>query len=198
MKKRAALLLLTTFAVGAEVEYKGNFGLEADYFSHDIPEKRDNAFALRGEFEAKKEVEEAEFKLKVKGIWDKDDSERRYVDFPELYYKYNFEDSEILIGRNTLFWGALEVYNLVDVFNTKDALDDPFDYDKKLGSWNLAWTRFYDNSELSVILRLKEEDQKFQEKESVFNFLPLPYESDLVTQYENRPSFFVKYSGSGD
>jgi len=181
-----------------ESEYKGYLGVEGDYFSHDIADKRDDAFALRGELEAKKSAGEGEFKLKAKAIYDKDDSKRRYVEFEELHYKYNFEDSELLIGRNTLFWGALEVYNLVDVFNTKDTLDDPFDYDAKLGSWNIAWTRYFENSELSFLLKLKEEDQKFQEPESVYNFLPLPYDSDLKTQYHDRPSLFVKYSGSGE
>jgi hypothetical protein len=190
-----ALLVLPLFA---EVEYKGNLGFEVDYFEHSLQDKRDNALALRGEFEVKKTAGEGEFKLKLKGVWDKDDQERRYVDFSEFYYKYNFEDSELLLGRNTLFWGALEVYNLVDVFNTKDALDDPFDYDKKLGVWNISWTRFFDNSEFSLLLRLKEEDQKFQESASVFNFLPLPYNSDLMLQYDNRPSLFVRYSGSGE
>ncbi len=198
MKKGIALLSFATLVFASGIEYKGNLGFEYDYFSHDIQNKRDNAFATVGEVELKKEIGEGEIKVKLKGLYDKDDHNRRYIDFQELYYKYNFENSELLIGKNTLFWGALEVYNLVDVFNTKDILDDPFDYDKKLGTWNISWTRFFENSELSFILRLSQEDQKMQEEDSIFFFLPLPYNSDLVKQHENRPSFFVKYSGSGE
>ncbi len=198
MQKLFVPLLLASFAGAGEIAYKGNLGIEYDYFSHDIPGKRDDASALRGAFETKKAFGDAEVKLHLKGIYDKEDGKRRYVDIQELYYKYNFEDSELLIGRNILFWGVLEVYNIADVFNTKDTLDDPFDYDKKLGAWNIAWTRFFDNSELSVIVKLYEEDQRFQDRESVFNFLPLPYDSDLITEYDNRPSLFLKYSGSGE
>ncbi len=198
MKRLIAPLLLASLLGAGEIAYKGNLGIEYDYFSNTPPDKRSDTFAFRGDVEAKKEIGDGEVKLHLKGIWDKEESERRYVDIQELYYKHNFENSELLIGRNILFWGALEVYNIADVFNTKDTLDDPFDYDRKLGAWNVAWTRFFDNSELAVILRLHEEDQKFQDEESVFNFLPLPYDSDLITEYDHRPSLFVKYSGSGE
>ncbi len=198
MKKSIVCLSIATTLFATSVEYKGNLGFDYDYFSHDLENKRDDALAITGEIEVKKEIGEGDFKVKLKGIFDKDDHTRRYVNFQELYYKYNFENSELLIGKNTLFWGALEVYNLVDVFNTKDILDDPFDYDKKLGAWNISWTRFFENSELSFILKLKQENQKMQAEDSVFYFLPYSYNSHLLKEYKNRPSFFVKYSGSGE
>jgi len=198
MKKVVALCLFAVLFQADDISYKGYFGLEYDYFSHNSTDKREDAFALRGEIEAKKEIGAAQINVKLKGVSSFSDSKRRFIDFSELYYKYNLEDSEVLIGRNILFWGALEVYNVVDVFNAKDILDDPFDYERKLGSWNVAYTQFFDNSEFSVILRLDEENQKMQDKVSVFNFLPLPYDSDLKTQYNNRPSLFVKYSGLGE
>jgi len=193
-----AILLFLSSLVAGDLEYKGDIGIEGDYFSHDIDGKREASAALRSEFEIKKNLRKAKLKLKAKAIYDFKDSERRYIDFSELYYKYDFEDSELLIGKNTLFWGALEVYNIVDVFNTKDLLDDPFDYDKKLGAWNLSWTKFFENSEFSMMLKFKEEDQKIQDKESVYNFLPFPYDNDLKTQYDNRPSIFLRYAGFGD
>ncbi len=197
--KKIVFIVLSGISLFAhEIEYKGNIGVEYDYFKHDISDKRDSSFSFRSQFEIKKEFDDSSIKANIKAIWDKEDHNRRYIDFRELYYKYNFENSEFLIGKNILFWGALEVYNITDVFNTKDILDDPFDYDKKLGSWNISWRYFFENSEISFILKLKEEDQKMQEAESVFNFLPLEYESRLKTEYNGRPSFFVKYSGSGE
>jgi hypothetical protein len=185
--------------LAGDLEYKGNIGFEAQYIDHDIANKRDNALALRLEAELKKEIGDGTFAAKIKGLMDKDDKERRYVDFSDLYYKYDFEDSDILIGRNIRFWGALEFYNLTDVFNTKDFLDDPFDYDSKLGAWNTAFTKYFDSSEISLIVKLYEEKQKMQDRESVNNFFPLPYDDDLKTQHDkNRPSVFLKYSGFGD
>jgi hypothetical protein len=198
--KTLALFSLLPFALFAgELEYKGNIGFEAQYLNHDESNKRDDALALRLEAELKKEIGDGEVAVKLKGIYDKDDQERRYVDFSDLYYKYNFENSDILIGRNTRFWGALEFYNITDVFNTKDFLDDPFDYESKLGAWNIAYTKYLDNGELSLIVKLHEEKQKMQDKESVNNFFPLPYDDNLQTTHdENRPTVYLKYSGSGD
>lgn len=199
MKKLAFLSFIPLALVASDVEYKGNIGFETQYLHHSIQDKRDTALALRLEAELKKKFQDSEVALKLKGLLDYNDKNRRYVDFNDLYYKYNFQESDLLIGRNTKFWGALEFYNLTDVFNTKDILDDPYDYDSKLGAWNVSYTNYFDNSELSLIVKLHEEKQKMQERKSVNNFLPLPYNDTLKTQSgDERPSIYLKYSGSGD
>jgi hypothetical protein len=199
MKKLILLPLLSFVVLASDIEYKGNIGIEAQYLNHDMDNKRDNALALKLEAEVKKEVGDGEIVAKVKAIFDKDDQNRRYLDFNDLYYKHNFDDGDLLIGRNTRFWGALEFYNISDVFNTKDFLDDPFDYDAKLGSWNIAYTRYLENSEVSLIVKFSEEDQQMQDMESVNNFFNLPYEEKLrFNDGDNRPSIFLKYSGSSD
>lgn len=197
--KKLAFAFLPLLLIGGEFEYTGNIGFEAQYFSHEIANKRDNSLALRMEAELKKEIGDDLFVVKLKGILDRDDNERRYFDFNDFYYQHNFEDSDVLIGRNTRFWGALEFYNLTDVFNTKDLLDDPFDYDSKLGSWNIAYTKYLENSEIALIVKLYEEKQQMQDRESVNNFLPHLYNEHLKTQYDrDRPSLFLKYSGSAE
>ena len=196
IKKIVLILLLSRSLFSGELEYKGNVGFEAEYLLHDISNKRDNSLALRLEAELKKEFGDGEVVVKLKGILDKDDKNRRYVDFNDLYYLYNFEDSDILIGRNTRFWGALEFYNLSDVFNTRDLLDDPFDFNLKLGSWNAAYTKYFENHDISLIVKLHEENQPMQDIESANNFLPHPYNDDLKSK--NRPTIFLKYSGSAD
>jgi len=199
MRKLTLAVLFPLIMIAGEFEHKGNIGFEAQYLHHDIDGKRDNALAFRMEVEAKKELGDGLFVVKVKKLFDLEDEERRYIDFNDLYYQHNFEDSDILIGRNTRFWGALEFYNLTDVFNTKDFLDDPFDYDSKLGAWNIAYTKYLENSEISLIVKLHEEKQQMQDSESVNNFFPLPYHDKLLTQKdENRPTFYLKYSGSGE
>jgi hypothetical protein len=199
MKTLALFLALCITLFAEDFEYKGDIDFEAQYLEHDIPDKRDNALALKLEAELKKRVKNGSFVINLKGLYDKDDENRRYIEFLDLYYKHEFEDSDILIGRNTRFWGALEFYNITDVFNSKDFLDDPFDYDSKLGAWNIAYTKYLDNGELSLIIKLHEERQKMQDKESVNNFFPLAYDDDLQTTHdENRPTLYLKYSGSGD
>jgi len=199
VKKLVLFSLLPLMVVASEIEYKGNFGFETKYFHHDMPNKRDNAFALQLEAEFKKEFGDGEVVVRLKSFFDKDDENRRYFDFNDLYYKYNFENSDILIGRSTRFWGALEFYNLSDVFNTKDFLDNPFDYESKLGAWNVAYTRYLENSEVSLIIKLYEDRQPMQDIKSVNNFFPFPYNDKLKRQKgKDRPSVFLTYSGSLD
>jgi hypothetical protein len=198
--RKLALVALFPLCVGAtDLEYKGNISLEAKYLDHDIKNKRDNSIALRGEFELKKEFGDGQFVISSKAIYDKDDSNRRYADLSDFYYKHNFEDSDLLVGKSTRFWGALEFYNITDVFNSKDFLDDPFDYDSKLGAWNAAYTKYLDNGELSLIVKVHEQKQKMQEMDSVNYFFPTFYDDDFQTSDdENRPTIYLKYSGSGE
>ena len=199
MKKFLLVSLIPIVLSAYDFEYKGNIGVEAEYFNHNVQNKRDNALALRLEAELKTKFDNSEIALKVIGLLDKDDDNRRFMEFNDLYYKYNFQDSDILIGRNTRFWGALEFYNITDIFNTKNIADDPYDYDSKLGAWNAAYTKYFGNSELSLIVKLYEEKQKMQDSKSINNFLPLPYNDTLKTQRgETRPSIYLKYGGTGD
>lgn len=200
MKKTIILSTLVSSLLFSEgLEYKGNIGFESSLLEYDIIGKRDTQNAARLELELKQKTTNGQLVFNGKAIYDKDDKNRRYVDLNDLYYKHNFENSDLLIGRNTRFWGAMEFYNHTDAFNTKDWLDDPFDYDSKLGAWNVAYTQYFDNSELSFIAKVHEEEQKVQDAESVNNFLPLSYSEKLETQKSrNRPTLYLKYSGSGE
>ena len=183
-----------------ELEYKGNIGFESAYIDHNMVDKRDTQNAVRLELELKQKMKNDEFVFSGEGIMDLDDKNRRYLNVKDLYYKHNFENSDLLIGRNTRFWGAMEFYNHTDTFNTKDWRDDPFDYDAKIGANNIAYTQYFENSELSLIAKVHEERQRVQDAESVNNFMPSSYYSDtLVTQKDrDRPTLYLKYSGSGE
>jgi len=177
-----------------ELEYKGNIGFESSYLDHDIAGKRDNQNALRLELELKQKTQNGQLVFSLDGILDKDDKERRYIDVNDLYYKHDFENSDLLIGRNTRFWGAMEFYNHTDAFNTKDWRDNPFDYDAKIGANNIAYTQYFENSELAVIAKVGQERHK-----SVNNFMPPNYSDKLETQKsKNRPTVYVKYAGSAE
>ncbi len=182
-----------------DVKYGGDIGIEGYYFHHDIPDKRSGAVALHFKIDWKKSFENSQFVVNLKGILDSEDKERRYVDFNDLYYKYKFEDSDLQIGRSTRFWGAMEFYNHTDIFNTKDWLDDPLDFDSKIGALNVAYTKYFGDDEFSIIVKVHEENQAVQDNESPYNIYPLPYDDDLITQESrNRPSLFLKYSGSSE
>jgi len=200
MKKTLILSTLLSSSLLAEgLEYKGNIGFETAYADHDIEGKRDTQNTLRLELELKQKTKSGQLVFSGEGIADLDDKERRYINVKDLYYKHEFENSDLLIGRNTRFWGALEFYNHTDTFNTKDWLDDPFDYDAKIGANNIAYTQYFDDSEFSVIAKVHEERQRVQDGESVSNFMPSIYSDNLETQKDrDRPTVYLKYSSSGE
>jgi len=200
MKKVLLIYPLLSLLLLAEgFEYKGNIGFEGAYINHSLSNKEDNQIAFRGEIEFQQKFSSSKVVFGAKSIIDIADKERRYIEVTDAYYKYNFENSDILIGRKTNFWGAMEFYNHTDNFNTKDFRDDPFDYDSKLGAWNLAYTYYFENSELSFIAKVHQEEQKPQGEKSVNNFFPSSYEGDLETQSNlDRPSLYMKYSGSAE
>ena len=191
--------LLSSLLLAEGFEYKGNIGFESAYSKHDIKDKRNKQQALRLELELKQKIPNGQFVFNGKALIDYDDKERRYFDVNDLYYKHNFENSDLLIGRNTRFWGAMEFYNHTDNFNTKDWRDNPFDYDSKLGANNIAYTHYFDNSEISLIAKVDETGQKIQDKKSVNSFLPPNYNDRLETQEnKNRPTLYLKYSASAE
>jgi len=200
MKKTLILsTLLSSFLLAESFEYKGNIGFETAYAKHDIDGKRDTQNALRLELEMKQKTKSGQLVFSAEGIAALDDKERRYINIKDLYYKHEFENSDLLIGRNTRFWGALEFYNHTDTFNTKNWLDDPFDYDSKIGANNIAYTQYFDDSEFSVIAKVHGERQRVQDGESVSNFMPSMYSDNLETQKDrDRPTVYLKYSGSGE
>ena len=191
--------LLSSLLLAEGFEYKGNIGFESAYSKHDIKDKRNKQQALRLELELKQKIPNGQFVFNGKALIDYDDKERRYFDANDLYYKHNFENSDLLIGRNTRFWGAMEFYNHTDNFNTKDWRDNPFDYDSKLGANNIAYTHYFENSEFSLIAKVHETGQKIQDKKSVNSFLPPNYNDRLETQEnKNRPTLYLKYSASAE
>ena len=181
-------------------DYGGSIGIEGSYFHHDIADKRNGILAVHFKLHLNKSFENGQLVVKFKGILDSEDKSRRYVDFNDFYYKHKFENSDLQIGRSTRFWGAMEFYNSTDIFNTKDWLADPLDFDSKLGAWNIAYTKYFNDDEFSIIIKVHEENQAVQDNESVYNiYYPFPYDDNLITQESrNRPSVFLKYSGNNE
>jgi hypothetical protein len=201
MKRVLVLSALLYFSIlsADSFEYKGDIGFETTYIEHDIADKRDSQNSIFLDLELKKRIKSSQFVFNAKAIIDRVDKNRRYLDIDDLYYKYEFENSDLLIGRSTLFWGAMEFYNHTDVFNTKDLRDNPFDYDSKIGSNNISYTQYFDNSEFSIIAKVHETKDIVQDRKSVNNFFPPNYSNRLETQKDrDRPTLYLKYSDSAE
>jgi hypothetical protein len=132
-------------------------------------------------------------------------NERTYLRLDELYGKYDFLDDQVLLGKNIRFWGALEVRNITDGFNPEELRDDPFDMDK-LGVWNASYSHYTDTGEISLIVKLYEQEREMSGLPYVYYYfparvsgLPYVYKDTLVSEEgQTRPSLYLKYSGTTD
>lgn len=140
-----------------------------------------------------------------------DANERSFVRLDELYGKYNFDDEQIMFGKNIRFWGALEARNITDTFNSDELRADPF-YKDKLGSWNAAFTHYTQTGEFSAIIKLHEQEREIAAYPYVYYYfpaavynpalnaaLPLKYTNNLNTEASSiRPSVYLKYAATAD
>jgi len=204
-------LSISTLLLGTsllcDVEIKGHLDLQAQaYLTHPEQKHPDNYTAmaqielgyLKDDFEAIAKLSAQQDYYDLQSSSDHND--RSFLRLDELYAKQDFEDSQILAGKSIRFWGALEVDNIVDTFNPDDLRTDLFDTDK-LGVWNASYTQYTDTGELSLIIKIDEQDQPMAAYPYVYYLFPEYVFYDKSLQLEksrNRPSVFLKYSGSTD
>lgn len=200
-----------------EFNIQGNVNLTAQSYLTRPEGKHKNNFTASGEIEAMYSKDDLSFVAKIYAQGDSydmqgssDNNHRSFVRLDELYIKQDFEDDQIQLGKSIQFWGALEARNITDVFNPDDLRSDIFDADK-IGVWNASYTHYTETGELSLIVKFNEPDRKMAGFPYVYYFfpenipatpsgpvLPLNYDDNLQKELSNRPSFFIKYTGSTD
>ncbi len=207
MRPILGLFLLSSLLYG-EFEYKGYVGVDTQAYLTKPAGKHPGNLTLQQQLELK--YIEGDFEATV-NIYAQEDSydlsdeknERTFIRLDELYGKYYFENDMLFGGRNIRFWGALEVNNIVDTFNTKDFRTDGLDPQKQ-GAWNASYTHYFDNSELSVIAKFYEEKQEMAAYPYVYYFFPEKFGPLDVSYNPNResseslyrPTLYLSYSGS--
>ena len=193
---------LKTDALGGEISIKGHVGVEFKWYLKKPPLKLDYNLAGIGEVEGVYSNESWFAKLLIEGLKDTQEGERDYLRANEAYLQHDFIEQEVRItaGREVIFWGALEVYNPVDVINLQVISRDPFEV-FKLGSYLISVSKYFESSELELLATLYEQDQEFPGRESPYFIFPsfLTYDKNLITEdSRTRPTVYLKYSGSTD
>ncbi len=212
MRTLLGVMLLSSLLYG-EFEYKGYIALDRQYYITKPSDKHPGNLTLQQQLELK--YTKGDFEA-VMGLYAQEDSydltdeknDRTFIRLDELYGKYYFEDDMVLGGRNIRFWGALDVNNIVDTFNTRDFRTDGLDPQKQ-GAWNVSYTHYFENSEISVIAKLYEEKQEMASYPYVYYFFPekvnipvlgqfdLKYDADRVSSESlYRPTIYLNWSGS--
>ena len=208
MMKQLLLLLLSFSALFGEFEVTGSVGLDSQVYLTAPEDKHKSNFLAFQELEFKYEEDALSVLVKLYAQEDsydlsskeEDINERTFVRLDEFYLNYDFENDSIQAGKSIKMWGALEVRNIVDVFNPIDFRTDMFE-PQKLGVYNASYSHFTESGEISVILKLDEQDQEMSAYPYVYYFLPkfVNYNCELNEETDNyRPSIYLTYSGSTD
>jgi hypothetical protein len=202
MKKLFGLILLCTLAF-AEVETEGYIGLDSQSYSkkdskHSYNLTLQQQLKLTYTNELLSSVVELYAQEDSTDFTNKKDNDRTFTRVNEAYMLYEFDEDQILFGKNIRFWGALEANNIVDTFNIQDSRNDPLRTDK-IGAYNFEYSHYFEESEFSFITKLYEQKNKFSSTPYMYSALnegesledKLDSEKSLY-----RPTIYLKYSGS--
>ena len=210
-------LKIQYFFYESELAIQGHFDLTAQGYIQRPSSKHKANLLGSGEIEFDFKKDDFGLIAKIYGQADSYDTssndkqnDRSYIRFDEFFTKYEFENSQIMLGKSVRFWGALEAKNITDAFNPDDLRTDPFDA-RKLGVWNTAYTYYTDSGELALIAKFYEQDRRMANDPYVYYVYgdtiqvapgvnsPLSYNKNLATEKSSsRPSIFLKYSGTAD
>ncbi len=201
-------LKIQYFIYESEIGVQGHVDLITQSYPTRLEGKHKANLTLSGDLaiDFKKDEFSAYAKVHAQGDYydtkgSSEHNQRSFLRLDEFYGSYDFENDQIMFGKNIRFWGALEVRNITDGFNNQDLRSDPFKTDK-LGAWNAAYTHYTETGEISVIVKLYEEDRKLSAFPYVyypFGPVDIPYNESIRTEESNtRPSVYLKYSGSTD
>lgn len=203
--------LLTIFLVSlnlfAEIEINGHLDLDSEFYLTKQANRDANSFTAKQTLELKYTQDDFTLFTNLYAqeayndfLKSAEQTKRTFARIDELYLKYDGEDTSVQVGKSIKFWGALELRNIVDIFNPNEFRDDMFSVNK-LGVYNGSYSYFSDNGEVSFIVKVGEQDLKMAQYPYVYYPFPqsISYEKELQTsKNQNRPSVYLTYSGSTD
>lgn len=199
------LLILVAFTaslwadITEEIDFRGNIGPEYQYYHNKPDGKYSENTGIAAELESVYDGEYWYVKSWMKGFVDSKEDERDFLRLDELFAMYRADEWEAALGRRIFFWGALEVYNPVDILNPQDTLYDPFDPDAKKGVNTATYSHFFEESQLDVLIKAGEAGSSIGDEDSPYNLYSVYFNPELSTSHgTDTPGIYLKYSGSTD
>lgn len=205
--KTLVFFLVSCASLFAEIEVSGHLDLDSEFYLTKETGREAQSFTAKQSLELKytQDAWSAYAKLYAQEAYsdflkESEKTKRTFARLDELFLKYDGEDDSFSAGKSIKFWGSLELRNIVDGFNPNEFRDDMFSTNK-LGVYNASYSHFTDNGEVSLIVKLHEQDLKMAQHPYVYYPFPqvISYEKNLqTTKSQNRPSLYLKYNGSTD
>ena len=164
--KLLSLLFLMSVSLMAELEIRGHLDLDIQAYLTRAEKKNASSLTAKQTLEFRYTKNDLSIFVKLYAqeayadfLETEDKTSRTFARLDELYLRYELENATMQIGKSIKFWGALELENIVDVFNPNELRDDLFKTNA-LGVWNTSYSYYTDRGELSVIIKLEEPKQK--------------------------------------
>ena len=156
----AVALFGASACVQAEIETRGNMGLQFQLFPKDSLHSADQAsnYSLSSEIEFYTPIgEDGSLTVTPFIRIDQNDQQRSHIDLREFVYSHIGESWELNVGLGKVFWGVAESSNLVDVINQTDSVENDGS-SAKLGQpmVNLLLVREWGDIDLYVLPGFKE------------------------------------------
>ena len=171
------------------VEYKTNLSYNYIFYNN-----FENETIFTGDTKLKYEGDKYILNTTFEYLYSSEYDKKRYFDINELYFSREFSSSSLNFGKEIKYWGELEGYNIADIFNKKRYLADPFDKDKKIGSYSLNTIFYLDSSSIEAGGKFYEEDLNYPGKSDPYYPFSLNYNDDLQTAHSRyTPSIYLKY-----
>jgi hypothetical protein len=172
VKQLLITLLLYSFLYS--YEEKSSLGIDGVGYSN-----YSNELLLNSTVELKFENEYFKTYTTLEALYSSTYSDKRYLLLNELYLSKDFNEYSFTIGKEIEYWGELEGYNVADIYNQKNYIRDPFEKSAKYGSYGSEFTRYFDESYLSLALKSYEENKEFPQEDSPYNPYLLKYNETL-------------------
>ncbi len=196
MKIILYIIISFVFLYSNDFNTNNKIKLEYDYFNNNNDSKINYAKTLSFTNKIKYKVNNISFIANLYLQKDLKDSKRTFISSNEVYLKYKFNSSFIILGKEVKHWGILEEYNIVNIFNINSNLIDPFETNK-IGNINLTYKYFFENDDsIEFITKLDEVKDKYPSKNNpYYPFVNFNYNNNFDTHNNKRPSIFIKYNG---
>jgi len=169
-------------------EQKSELGVEGVSYGN-----YSNELLAKGSSEFKFDNEYFTTKIALEFLYSSEYSERRFLLLNEFYVTKEFKNYSFNIGKEIKYWGELEGYNIVDIYNQKNYLKDPFDKSAKLGAIGANINRYFEENSLEFGVKFYEQDIAYPQNKTPYAPLPLEYDKSLqVSDKRYTPTLYLK------
>ena len=167
-------------------EYKAQMGMEYRGYNN-----YEDEFIRHGKAKLSFENELFRVDSSLEFLYSSEYAQKRYLLLNELYISKEFDQYEVSFGKKINYFGELEGYNVADIYNRKNSLQDPFDKSAKYGTIGADLTRYFDENSFTFGAKLYEADTRYAQKGTPYAPFALAYQKELqLSNSRYTPSFY--------